>query len=64
MRKIIVLSFITLDGVVQGSGGPTEDTNGDFTYGACLYLVGFENVARWGAHRELHARGNVKTGSF
>ena len=33
MRKIIVLSFITLDGVMQGPGGPTEDITGNFTYG-------------------------------
>lgn len=33
MRKIIVLSFITLDGVVQAPGGPEEDTSGGFTYG-------------------------------
>jgi dihydrofolate reductase len=33
MRKIIVLSFITLDGVIQAPGGPEEDTSGGFTYG-------------------------------
>lgn len=33
MRKIIVLSFITLDGIVQAPGGPGEDTSGGFAYG-------------------------------
>jgi dihydrofolate reductase len=33
MRKIIVLSFISLDGVMQAPGGPQEDTSGDFKYG-------------------------------
>lgn len=33
MRKLIVLSFISLDGVMQAPGGPEEDTSGDFKYG-------------------------------
>lgn len=33
MRKIIVLSFITLDGVMQAPGGPDEDAVGGFKYG-------------------------------
>ena len=30
MTKIIVLSFVTLDGVMQAPGGPGEDDSGNF----------------------------------
>lgn len=33
MRKIIVHEFITLDGVIQAPGSPSEDTDGGFTHG-------------------------------
>lgn len=33
MRKITVLSMITLDGVMQAPGGPKEDSSGGFKYG-------------------------------
>jgi dihydrofolate reductase len=33
MRKINVLEFVSIDGVIQAPGGPKEDTSGGFEYG-------------------------------
>src|SRR6188768_1724276 len=42
MRKIIVLSMITLDGVMQAPGGPEEDVSGAFKYGGWTAPYGDE----------------------
>jgi dihydrofolate reductase len=46
MRKIIVLSMITLDGVMQAPGGPKEDTSGGFKYGGWTEPYGDETYGK------------------
>ncbi|KAF0811621.1 hypothetical protein IGB42_03910 [Andreprevotia sp. IGB-42] len=40
MRKLIASTFVSLDGIMQAPGGPTEDPGGNFTQGGWLYAFG------------------------
>jgi len=42
MRKITVISMITIDGVMQAPGGPEEDTTTSFQYGGWVAPYGDE----------------------
>jgi dihydrofolate reductase len=44
MRKIIGAAFVSLDGVMQAPGGPTEDPTGGFSHGGWLAPIFDEAV--------------------
>jgi dihydrofolate reductase len=46
MRKIVVFSMITLDGVMQAPGGPKEDVSGGFKYGGWTAPYGDEEFGK------------------
>ena len=56
MRKLVVGTFITLDGVMQAPGGPNEDREGGFPHGGWLvpYLDEHfgESMNEWTKHAD------------
>jgi len=46
MRNLVVLTFVTLDGVMQAPGGPEGDTSGDFKYGGWTVNYWVDSLAK------------------
>jgi dihydrofolate reductase len=58
MRKIVVVEWITLDGVVQAPGHPDEDRDGGFEHGG-WHLRYFDDTSR-----EWVVQGYAEAGGF
>jgi dihydrofolate reductase len=58
MRKVIVVEWMTLDGVVQAPGAPDEDTSGGFKHGG-WHLPYFDDMSRGWV-----VQGYVEAGGF
>ena len=56
MRKIITITHVTLDGIMQAPGGPEEDPRGGFTQGGWAMQFGDEAVGE--------ALGEIMSGEF
>jgi dihydrofolate reductase len=52
MRKLVVTTFMTLDGVMQAPGGPDEDRDGGFEQGG--WSVGYWDDMMGGVAEEIH----------
>lgn len=61
MRKIIVLEFISLDGVMQAPGGPKEDTSGGFKYGGWTFPY-FDEVSGREMNKQMKRKYDLLLG--
>ena len=58
--KTLITEFISLDGVVQAPGGPTEDTDGGFKHGGWSMKY-FDPVVMGGTFAEIAATAFIDT---
>jgi dihydrofolate reductase len=58
MRKLVVGTFLTLDGVMQAPGGPNEDRDGGFQHGGWLVPYFDERIV------EIMIEWNNRAGAF
>jgi dihydrofolate reductase len=49
MRSLVAIEFLSLDGVMQSLGSPTEDTEGGFRHGGWSAPYGDEVIEEWAA---------------
>jgi dihydrofolate reductase len=56
MRKIIAITHVTLDGIMQAPGGPEEDPSGGFTHGGWSM--------RFGGEESGEVVGKIMAGKF
>lgn len=61
MRKLIILSFISLDGVMQAPGGPDEDTSGGFEFGGWTFPY-FDEFSGNVMDRQMSGRSDLLLG--
>ena len=63
MRKLVVLSFVSMDGVMQAPGGPEEDRSGGFEYGGWTFPF-FDETAGEIMDQQMTAPFDLLLGKF
>jgi dihydrofolate reductase len=47
MRKVVAITYVTLDGVLQCPGAPEEDPRNGFTYGGWMFPYWYETLGKF-----------------